>query len=206
MLIWHSNPAFRASHISSGGSPASGKMNQGLLDRALRPSWRWGSRETMSVKMKPPAPSPSLLPEPWLAGLHLIHTVSTKRLRGGGGLRKLAQGICPQNGFRLLDSTGDKWDILRKKDTQTGFPYSNQTSHKGESRIKTFWSHRVPGHCLRMLWRKWSVHPNQEPTRKRKTSVWERRQKGTPRWGAAPGGQAGGRPGGRPVQRSKREI
>lgn len=132
----------------------------------------------------------------WVCALSTLCPLKDSR---GEKMRKLAQGICHQNGFRLLNSTGDKCDILRKKDTQTGFLYSNQTSHKGESRIKTLRSHRVPGHCLRMLWRKWSIHPNQGTKQERGRRVSEKGdRKGPPRWEAAPGGPVEDRPGGCP--------
>ena len=37
--------------------------------------------EAMRVKNETPSTFPSLLPEPWLAGLHLIHVMSTKRFQ-----------------------------------------------------------------------------------------------------------------------------
>ena len=87
-------------------------------------------RDYESGKLNPQCLPPLCSQKPGWRVCTLSTSCPLKDSRGKKKMRKLAQGICHQNGFRLLNSTGDKWDILRKKDTQTEFLYSNQTSHR----------------------------------------------------------------------------
>ena len=208
MLIWHSNPASRALHISSGGNPASGKMNQEALDRALRPSWRWGNYERLwEWKIKPPVPSPSLLPEAWLAGLHLIHIMSTKRFQG----KKKNEKTCTRNlPSEWLQTSQQHWRQVGHFE-EKGYPnwisVQQPNFAQGKSRIKTLQSHRAPGaqpeDALEEV--KCPPKPGNQPG-KRKMSVWERRQEGPSQVRSSPRRARRGQAWRAPVQRSKREI
>lgn len=103
---------------------------------------------------------------------------------GGGGLRKLAQGICPQNGFRLLDSTGAQVGHFEKERIpKLDFLTATRLHTRSESRIKTFWSHRGPrGTALGCSGGSEVSTQTREPTRKeRKTRCLRGDRKGTPR-------------------------